>query len=142
MTIRYLTKTFGMKPNKIPKWCLTMDKEAFGDDRSSLLKLLLNNGGKIILLDNKGYGILWKNRIGPVIAENEEVAKNIIKNASKMGAEKIYLPLHQHLSEHFLLDLFESKSKTSISCCTRMILGNSVKENTKNIYASFTAATG
>ena len=63
-------------------------------------------------------------------------------SASKIGAEKIYIPLHNQLSEEFLLDLQEKKMNSSISCCTRMVLGDCSNKNIKNVYASFTAATG
>ncbi|UCG69117.1 MAG: GNAT family N-acetyltransferase [Thermoplasmata archaeon] len=128
--------------NHIPKWCLKMDKEAFGDDRSRLLKLLLNNGGKIITVENEGDGILWKNRIGPIIAEDVDIAKNIVRYATGMGAERLYVPLHKDLPQDFLFDLKEVKRGTSLTCCTRMIFGDAVRENTKKIYASFIAATG
>ena len=70
--------------NVIPNWCLKLDKEAFGDDRSQLLKHLLDNGGQIITVENGGYGILWKNRIGPIIAEDVGIARNIVKYAYKL----------------------------------------------------------
>lgn len=128
--------------NSIPKWCLKMDKEAFGDDRSQLLKLLLNKGGKIITVENEGYGILWRNRVGPIIAKDIDIAKNIVKYASNIGAERLYVPLHKDLPQDFLFDLKEMKRDTSLTCCTRMIFGDAIKENTKRIYASFIAATG
>lgn len=128
--------------NNIPRWCLKLDKEAFGDDRIKLLKLLLDNGGKIIMVENEGYGILWKNRIGPVVANDVEIAQNIVKYASNNGAEMIYVPLYREMPEKFLSNLNEKKRDSSLTCCTRMIYGNVINEDTKKIYASFTAGTG
>lgn len=128
--------------NNIAQWCLKLDKEAFGDDRSQLLRLLLNNGGKIITVDNEGYGILWRNRVGPIIAKDIKIAKNIVKYASNIGAEMVYIPLHKDMTQEFLSDLQEKKRDSSLTCCTRMTLGDAIKENTKMIYASFIAATG
>ncbi|UCE37981.1 MAG: GNAT family N-acetyltransferase [Thermoplasmata archaeon] len=129
--------------DEIPEWCLKLDKEAFGDDRSQLLQLLLKNGGKVLSIENEGYGILWKNRIGPVIAENMECAIAIVRHASEMGAEKIYIPLHKELPNKFIIDFNKKRmGNTQIPCCTRMTYGEIIKENTKNVYASFIAATG
>jgi N-acetylglutamate synthase-like GNAT family acetyltransferase len=128
--------------NNIPGWCLKLDKEAFGDDRSKLLKLLLSNGGKIIMVENKGYGILWKNRIGPVVANDVEIAKNIVRYASKNDAERIYVPLYRDMPGKFLSDLKEKKRDSLLTCCTRMIYGDVINEDTKKVYASFTAGTG
>jgi hypothetical protein len=128
--------------NTIPNWCLNLDRIAFGDDRSQLLKHLLNNGGQIITVENEGYGILWKNRIGPIIAEDVAIAKNIAKYASNIGAERIYVPLHKDLPYEFLTDLKEKKRNTSLNCCTRMIFGDAIKECSEKVYASYIAATG
>jgi N-acetylglutamate synthase-like GNAT family acetyltransferase len=128
--------------NEIPNWCLNLDEEAFGDDRSQLLKLLLNNGGKLITVENEGYGILWRNRIGPVIAEDVGIAKNIIRYASNIGAEMTYVPLHKDILKEFLSVLKVKKRNSSLNCCTRMIYGDAVKERTDKVYASYIAATG
>ena len=74
--------------------------------------------------------------------EDIDIAKNIVKYASNIGAEMIYISLHKDMTQEFLSDLQEKKRDSSLTCCTRMIFGDAIKENTKKVYASFIAATG
>lgn len=128
--------TFNLKLSKsIPKWVLDMDKQSFGGDRSSLLKLLLHYG-KLIISENNGYGFVTYNRVGPIIAESEDTAIEIVKYAYELGARTICIPNHQKLSKNFLSPL-----KCTISD-TRMILGKEIDENLNLIYAGYSFATG
>lgn len=137
------TKAMDIKVSDyFPKWCLDLDKEAFGDDRGTFLKLLLKDGGKVILAEKKGFGLLRKNNIGPLIAKDLKTANSIVKYASKLGGERLYIPLHEDLPRKFLSDMNEKIRDSSITCCTRMTLGKKITEDRRKVFASFGAATG
>jgi GNAT superfamily N-acetyltransferase len=126
----------------MPGWCVKTDRDAFGDDRSRLLRLILGRGGKMIIIRHQGFGILWKDKIGPVIAESLEAAHAIVHRAAALGAKKIYVPARKDLPQAFLYGFKEIKPKTSILCCDRMALGESLDENIGKVFASFSAAAG
>jgi GNAT superfamily N-acetyltransferase len=124
------------------KWCLEMDREAFGDDRSKLLRQVVTRGGKVLTAGKVGYGILWDEKIGPIIAEDLEAATAIVKQARVLGAKHVYVPLHPKLPRRFIAGLREIKPRTSIRCCDRMVFGDRLSERSDLVFASFTAATG
>jgi hypothetical protein len=126
----------------IPDWCLAMDRKAFGDDRSVLLRQILREGGQLIVEESRGFGIIWKQKVGPVIADSPVTAKNIVRYAQTLGAKRIYVPLHDQMPPDFVSDLEEAKPTTSIICCERMSLGPGINENRGLVFASFSAATG
>jgi hypothetical protein len=76
------------------------------------------------------------------VANDVEIAKNIVRYASKNDAERIYVPLYRDMPGKFLSDLKEKKRDSLLTCCTRMIYGDVINEDTKKVYASFTAGTG
>jgi GNAT superfamily N-acetyltransferase len=126
----------------IPEWCLAMDRKAFGDDRSLLLRQVLKEGGQLIVEESHGFGIIWKQKVGPVIADSVPAARNIVRYAQTLGAKRIYVPLHDHMPSDFLSDLEEVRPTTSIICCERMSAGPGIDEDRRMVFASFSAATG
>lgn len=119
-----------------------MDRDAFGDDRSPLLKSVVARGGQVIVARDVGYGLLWKDKVGPVVAEHGQAAVDIVMFANGLGAKNVYVPLHHELPGQFLADLREAAPKTSITCCQRMTSGVDLNEKTRLVFASFSAATG
>ncbi len=126
----------------LPPWCLEMDREAFGDDRSLLLRRVVASGAKVLIAGVDGFGILWNRKVGPVVAQSVEAATAIVREAQALGAERLYVPLHQGLPNQFLGGLREIKPATSIRCCDRMAFGDPLPEKANLLFASFTAATG
>ena len=123
----------------IPEWCLSLDRRAFGGDRSLLLKTILDMGGKMIVQDTTGYGVLWKERVGPVVAENVVTAVTVCNYAYTMGARLIDVPLHP-VSEEFLSQL-KGQGVKFATPATRMVLGDSVGDPA-NVFGSFSSAMG
>jgi GNAT superfamily N-acetyltransferase len=128
--------------NVLHGWCLEMDREAFGDDRSTLLREVVARGGKVLTAGKVGYGILSDKKIGPIVAESLEAATAIARQARVLGARRVYVPLHPDLPRKFLAGLKEIKPTTSIRCCDRMVFGDQLCDKGNLVFASFTAATG
>jgi GNAT superfamily N-acetyltransferase len=126
----------------LPQWCLDLDREAFGDDRSALLRKTLDSGGQLIVHGHEGYGILWNQKIGPVVALSPRAARSIVSYAYTLGARRVYVPLHENLPGQFLIGLRQIMPTTSIRCCDRMTRGDRLQEDTRMVFASFSAATG
>lgn len=123
----------------IPEWCLTLDNQSFGGDRTVLLKYVLTMGGRMIVNHDEGYGILWKKRLGPVIAENVEAAVTIANYAYTLGARIMDVPLHP-VPIQFISQL-KGKGIDYATPAVRMVYGDPVGDPTK-VYASFSSAMG
>lgn len=127
---------------EIPEWCLALDREAVGDDRSALFKAVLADGGKVIMVEGEGFGILHGRKIGPVIAKSVDVAIAIVRRADSFGVNRIYVPRHAELPEGFLVGLKEIPPSWDLRCCTRMVYGEPVRQNLGLEYAGYSSATG
>ncbi len=110
----------------LPSWAEEMDREFFGGDRRALLCLLLSMGGKVILLEEEGYGIHWGGRIGPIVAKKESTAREILAYASTHGAKTVYVP-------HYIGSVIP-RTATELSRCTQMVYGGPRKP--QNVYVS------
>lgn len=121
----------------IPRWCINMDRQAFGGDRSALLEMIVEKGGRLLVIEKEGYGIVWKNRLGPVVVKNVGAAVAIVKYSQSMGAMTIFVPLHNEMPRKFLSNLKETSHKN-----VRMVLGDECMGNLKYLYAPFSPATG
>jgi N-acetylglutamate synthase-like GNAT family acetyltransferase len=117
--------------NRLEDWMLELDKEAFGDDRS---KLLLNIKGKVIYTQG-GYGVIYSNILGPLIAENDEVAERLIRSGVRLGVSGV---ITTEDKEYFIRKLGGKK----VGECVRMTKGKEVKENRRLIYGIFRYAFG
>jgi GNAT superfamily N-acetyltransferase len=126
----------------IPEWCLAMDRQAFGDSRRGLLRLALKDGGKVLLVESHGFGILSGRRLGPIVSDSLDAAVDIVRKGGSLGANVIYVPLHPQMPEEFLAILKERESDGEITCCTRMKWGKPLREDLAKVFASHTAATG
>ncbi|MEM4138979.1 MAG: hypothetical protein QW250_05500 [Sulfolobaceae archaeon] len=110
---------------------LELDRKVFGDDRS---KLLLSIMGKVIYTQG-GYGVIYNNVLGPLIAENDEVAEKLIRSSVKLGVSGI---ITTEDKEDFIRKLGGKK----VAECVRMRKGNEVKENRRLIYGILRYAFG
>lgn len=127
---------------EMPEWCLALDREAVGDDRRALFEAVLADGGKVIMVEGDGFGMLHGRKIGPVIARSVDAATAIVRRADSFGANRIYVPHHGELNEEFLVGLKEMPPRWELRCCTRMIYGEPVKQDLSLEFAGYSAATG
>ena len=119
-----------------------MDREAVGDDRSGLFKAVLADGGKVLMVEEEGFGIMHGRKVGPIIARSVDVAIAIVRRADSFGVNRVYVPRHAHLDEGFLAGLKEIPPEWELRCCTRMLRGEELKQNLELEYAGYSAATG
>lgn len=117
--------------DKLEDWMMDLDKKAFGDDRGKLLGRI--NG--LILYTQGGYGILSRNILGPLVAEDDFIAESIIRKAVELGA-RIIITIED--KTEFIEDLGGRRLYT----CTRMMLGESINENRSLIYGIYRYAFG
>ncbi|BFI74371.1 GNAT family N-acetyltransferase [Sulfurisphaera ohwakuensis] len=115
---------------KLEDWMLKLDKMAFGDDRSKLLSRIK---GKIVYNEG-GFGIVYRNVIGPLIAVNELSAEELIRYAvSNLGVRLIIT-----VKEEFIKSLGGEK----VYECVRMRKGDKINEDKELIYGIFRYSFG
>jgi GNAT superfamily N-acetyltransferase len=124
---------------ELPDWCLEMDRRAFGEDRSKVLNLVLNDGGKLLLEGEDGFGLLHGRKLGPLVAGDPVTANRILWRAGELGARVIYIPLRPGMPPGFVDQLRSSESE---GCCMRMIRGEPIDDQPGLVYAAHSAATG
>ncbi|MFX1377605.1 MAG: GNAT family N-acetyltransferase [Promethearchaeota archaeon] len=124
----------------LPKWLLALDKKAIGYDRKRYLELRIEFGAKILAVENEGYGLLAKNRLGPLIATNQVVAQQIIKKSVMIGSNHVIIANHTYLPKTIIksMNLVEEENNASI----KMVRGKELSENLSLIYAIGTYAKG
>ncbi len=126
----------------LPDWCLVMDRRAFGEDRSKLLKLILRDGGKLLLAGEDGFGVLHGRKLGPLVADGIEPALRILWRAGDLGARVIYVPLHPGMPRAFVEKLRDPEPEGKAVCCVRMAFGEPVDDEYDLVFAAHSAATG
>jgi hypothetical protein len=119
-----------------------MDRRAFGDDRSPLVTAALGHNAKLLVIENRAFGLLEGKKLGPVVATDPEAALDIVRYASGLGASVIYVPLHPELAPEFLAGLILPEETGPITCCKRMYRGEAVEQELGLAYADYSAATG
>jgi len=124
----------------VPDWVLALDKEAMGFDRTNYLNLRIKLDGKILTIENEGYGLLANKRLGPLIAMNSNVASQIINRSIALGADHMILANHQYFPKKIfeLFNLNELENRASV----KMISGKEIKLNLDLLYAIGTFAKG
>jgi GNAT superfamily N-acetyltransferase len=127
---------------ELPGWCLALDRRAVGDDRSALLRAVLGDGGKVLMVEGQGFGILHGRKIGPIIASGIDAAIAVVRRADSFGVNRIYVPRHAALPEGFLVGLKEVPPRWELTCCTRMVYGQGLKQDLSLEFAGYSAATG
>jgi GNAT superfamily N-acetyltransferase len=128
--------------DEIPAWCLSMDRRAFGDDRSAVIRAALGAGAKLLLIEKRAFGLLDGKKLGPIVAPEVRAALDIVRAGSGLGATVTYVPQHPELPPSFLAELSLPEDKGPITCCTRMCLGAPVKQDLSIVFADYSAATG
>ncbi len=127
---------------ELPEWCLALDREAAGDDRSALLGAVLADGGKVLVVEGEGFGILHGRKVGPVIAKSVDAAVAIVRRGGSLGANRVYVTRRSDLDERFVAGLKEMPPRSGLGCCTRMAWGKPLKRNPGLEFAAYSAATG
>lgn len=128
--------------DNLPAWCAALDMRAFGDDRSPLILTALRHGGKVLAIEERAFGLLEGKKLGPMVAEDPEAAGDILKRASDLGADVVYVAEHPNLSREFLDGLKPPEQSGPITCCTRMTRGRPVEQELELVYGDYSAATG
>ena len=127
---------------QIEPWCLKLDQQAFGDDRAELYKMMIDAGSKIIKCDNKGFGLVSQDKLGPVVAENFKIARKIVKFSTVVGVKKMFVPQHSELSSKYLPGLIANKKQKKPRSCTRMVWGDHIEINDNYSFGSHSFAFG
>jgi hypothetical protein len=100
---------------------------------------LLAKGGILVVKDNEGYGIVRKNKVGPVIADSVEAAAAITNYAHTLGARTMDVPLHEVSRE--VLSQLKGQGVDYATPSTHMVYGNT-SQDTKRIFAQVSSALG
>lgn len=117
--LSYLDTTIIPKHNNLPEWVLQFDQEQLGIDRSNIFPI--HDLDKITLISHKdhGYGLMYGQRIGPVVSDTLEVARDIILRSYKLGATSFVVRnedrIINFLSEKMQLKLQEKSEGTKMT---------------------------
>jgi hypothetical protein len=129
--------------SNLPDWLLELDRKTVGFDRSEYLKARVTLGSKLLVFENKGYGlissVMSRIRLGPVLAINQKTAVKIIKKGISLGAESLIIPNHPSLHNEFitLTGLTEVGDPN-----LKMVYGDEIVGKLSNLYAIGTYAKG
>jgi len=122
----------------LPVWAVELDKEIFGADRIRALRAWIRRGAKVLLVHGKGYALVKRNKIGPLISKDFGVAEKLLKQGINMGANIIIVP-EANIRALELVKKYGFKPKSS---CRRMCLGGKPNEKIEHIYALLSYAKG
>jgi GNAT superfamily N-acetyltransferase len=125
-----------------------LDAEIFGAPRTRMLAQLSTFCDQLRVIDGpdglRGYAGAWPNVgstvIGPVLAENPEVARTLIEDlaAGIDGPIRLDLDLHQQ----YLVDWVEGLDVGQGSTSTIMVSGEPLPGDRKRLFTAVTAASG
>ncbi|MHA2278051.1 MAG: GNAT family N-acetyltransferase, partial [Candidatus Kariarchaeaceae archaeon] len=76
---------------QLPDWIYEYDKEVVKIDRSKIFEVHDYEQVTLIFHEMEGYALLYGNRIGPVIAENYNTARDLILKGVELGATSMIL---------------------------------------------------
>ncbi|MHA2157036.1 MAG: GNAT family N-acetyltransferase, partial [Candidatus Hodarchaeales archaeon] len=126
--------------NKIPEWLSKMDKRVIGIDRSVLFHI--HNYDKLVIINEPyhGYGFLYKTRIGPIIADSQKLAEEIILKAITLGATSLVLvedtPTKNKIQKNLTLN------PQALMNNTKMTYGTPLQQNLAKLYGLRSVAYG
>lgn len=122
----------------IPDSIADLDRRVFGGNRTRVLKALIKRGGKLIVINNKGYALIKKDSIGPLIAEDSEIAMALLVKALSMNIKRIIVPEVNREA----IKLIESLGGKRVVYCMRMRLGPKIDMKLDKIFAILNYAKG
>lgn len=115
-----------------------LDKEAFGADRSKVIKAWVKRGARILYVKNRGYALVWRYKVGPVIAIDYEIAKALLCEAIKLGARQITIPE----ANRYSVELVKEFNGLEQTRCRRTRKGKEHRENVDLVYGILNYAKG
>ena len=121
----------------IPPWIAKLDQEVMGFDRRKYLNILIKHGSRFLSFKQKGFALISKTRVGPVIADSSELALKFIQKSGQMGGNNLIIPKHEYFSEQMVKNLGLQKIKNSN---VKMTYGQSVNQNLKKLFVIGTYA--
>lgn len=128
------------KNQNLPSWVLKFDQSVFGIDRSNIFPI--HNYNKIFLITkaNEGYGIVYGKRIGPIIANSIEIARDIIIKGFSLGGESVILINEPKRIDFFKKEIFMEMIPKTIS--PKMSFGELIPFKKEYIFGLRTMAYG
>ena len=125
---------------KFPEWAAKLDRAAMRFDRREFIKIKLNHGSKLIIVDKKGYALISGLRLGPLIATSLHTALNLIKMGISLGANHIIIPKHSKFPYKLfeLIKVTEREDEANL----KMIYGKNIIQKLDYFYALGTYAKG
>ncbi len=122
--------------SKIPAWIYELDKEAMGFDRSKLLDHLVEKQKtSIVSFERNGYAICSSGRIGPMIAKNQQAAKQIFDYLLSSGTKRVITP------DNFKA-FFTQYHPKKIQSTLKMTIGEPIKSIPSWIWSYSSFASG
>jgi amino-acid N-acetyltransferase len=126
--------------NDLPEWLINLDKQAFGSDRTQYLRIKMELGGKLIVVNENGYGLYSNGRIGPLIAKDIETATDLLKKSILLGADHLITPKYECLSKLLLNDIILDKGCNKPNL--KMYYGKKIPQDLRYVYTLSTYAKG
>jgi GNAT superfamily N-acetyltransferase len=126
--------------NHIPEWIYTLDQKVVGIDRRSLIHLHNYKQLTIINEPNQGYGILYKTRIGPIIANSLKLAQEIILKAVELGATSLVL-VEDTVQKKKIHEVLKLKPQPLMNN-TKMTHGSPIRQDVGKLYGLRSVAYG
>ncbi|MHA1988964.1 MAG: GNAT family N-acetyltransferase [Promethearchaeota archaeon] len=124
----------------IPEWVYQLDREVVDEDRKDIFHIHNYENLKIIAKKDKGFGALYGTRVGPIIADSVDLAKEIILTAHKLGAES-FLLVEDTKIKSAIKEAFELES-VQIMQVTKMTYGKPVNQKLQKIFGLRSFAYG
>ncbi len=75
--------------DKIDGFVATIDRKVFGTNRLHVINTWLRYGAKLLVLEDCGYAMIWRDRVGPLVAVDSRAAQILLLKAIELGAKKI-----------------------------------------------------
>jgi GNAT superfamily N-acetyltransferase len=126
--------------SEIPEWLSEMDKEVVGINRTHLFQI--HNYDELVIINEPyhGYGFLYKTRIGPIIADSQKLAEEIILKAITLGATSLVLvedtPTKNKIQKNLTLN------PQALMNNTKMTYGTPLQQNLAKLYGLRSVAYG
>jgi GNAT superfamily N-acetyltransferase len=122
--------------DKLPDWIRKFDQKIIGYDRSELYTIHNNEKVTIIYKKDHGFGFLYDTHLGPVIADDVELAKDIILEAISLGAKSLILVEASELQKqiHEIVELILWEGMEDVVYTWNMLYGKPLNQNLDFIY--------
>lgn len=127
--------------NSFPNWVYQLDKKVVGEDRKVFFET--HNYDKIKIIvdpEKKGFGTLYGNRIGPIIAKTADLAINIIQTAFHHGAKSCLL-VEDTIEKYQVQEAFILEP-APIGSVTKMTFGEKLNQKREYLFGFRSFAYG